>query len=114
VWLFAAIQGVAWLIPGYRIRIYCLIGALLCLLGTLATAEALYNAATLWQFDVTTGRGVSKVREHLVFDQQPWRFVFYLLVTIVVFIASTSAGLWLCWGVLSGRRAFKRWSGKFR
>ncbi|WP_095126413.1 MULTISPECIES: hypothetical protein [unclassified Pseudomonas] len=102
------------MIPNYRIRIYCCIGALFCLIVTLACAEQLHNAGTLGQFDVTTGRGVSKVREHLVFDQQPWRFGFYLLMTIAVFIASTGAGLWLCWGVLRGRRAFKRWSGKFR
>lgn len=102
------------MIPNYRIRFYCFIGALFCLMVALACAEQLYSAATLWQFDVTTGRGVSKVREHLVFDQQPWRFGFYLLMTIVVFITSTGAGLWLCSGVWRGRRAFKRWSGKFR
>lgn len=111
----SAFQGEEpYVIPNYRIRFYSLIGALLCLLGAWASADAIHSAATLWQFDVTTGRGVSKVREHLVFDQQPWRFGFYLLMTIAVFIASTGAGLWLCWGVLCGRRAFKRWSGKFR
>jgi hypothetical protein len=102
------------LIPEYRIRIYCLIGALLYLLVAWASAEQLYNAATLWQLDVTTGRGAFKSREHLVFDQQPWRFVFYLLVSIAVFIASTGAALWFLRGVLRGRQAFKRWSGKFR
>lgn len=45
------------MIPNYRIRIYCCIGALFCLIVALACAEQLHNAATLGQFDVTTGRG---------------------------------------------------------
>lgn len=101
------------MIPNYRIRAYCLFGALVCLLGSWAIAEQILHALTTCQFDAITGRRGSKVKEHFVLSQQPWRFGWYLLWHVAVLIASSGAGLVLTWGVLRGRRAFKRWHVKF-
>lgn len=101
------------MIPGYRIRIYCFIGALVFLIASWALAEEIFNALTVWQFDAITGRRHHRITEHFVFDEQPWRFGLYLLQIIVLFIVSSGAGLFLSWGVLRGRRAFKRWAAKF-
>ncbi|WP_260406210.1 hypothetical protein [Pseudomonas cichorii] len=72
------------------------------------TAE-LYDAFTLWQFDVLTGPRSDRVKEHLIFDEQPLRFLWYLLKNVVVCILFGGAGLAMAWGVLRGRKAFKRW-----
>lgn len=101
-------------IPDYRIRIYCFIAALLCLLCTWALSEHLYDALTLGQLDVMTGRSPYKIKEHFVFSEQPWRFSGYLLRDVAAFIASGCAGLWLVSGIVRGRRAFGLWRGKFR
>ncbi|AWY44194.1 hypothetical protein DKY63_31505 [Pseudomonas putida] len=100
------------MIPGYRIRIYCFIGALFCLLCSWLVAEQIYNALTLWQFDSTTGPRWHRMKEHFVYDEQPWRFGLYLLRDVAFFISASGAGLVLSWGVLRGRRAFHRWRAK--
>ncbi|MBK5529199.1 hypothetical protein JFT86_19845 [Pseudomonas sp. TH06] len=102
------------MIPDYRIRIYCFIAALLCLLCAWALSEHLYDALTLGQLDVMTGRNPHKIKEHFVFSEQPWRFSGYLLRDMAAFIASGVAGLWFVSGIVRGRRAFGRWRGKFR
>ncbi|MCV4289692.1 hypothetical protein OH708_17375 [Pseudomonas capsici] len=100
----------AFVIPGYRVRIYCFIGAFFCLgIAWAMMTDELYDAFTLWQFDVFTGPRSQRVKEHLIFDQQPVRFLFYLLKTLVIFILFGSAGLAMSWGVLRGRKTFKRW-----
>ncbi|MBC8997249.1 hypothetical protein IAI51_11975 [Pseudomonas sp. N40(2020)] len=101
------------MIPEYRLRIYCLICALLCLLCAWAVAEQLNDALNIGQFDSMTGRSPHKVKEHFVFDEQPRRFSLYLLRDIAVFIASGGAGLAFSWGALRGRRSFKRLRAKF-
>ncbi|PTT24739.1 hypothetical protein [Pseudomonas sp. HMWF021] len=97
------------MIPGYRVRIYCLIGALLCLLVAWASAEQLYTALTNGQLDALTGWRPHKTREHLALDEQPFRFTFYFLQMAASFVAFTGAGLALSWGVIRGRKAFRRW-----
>ncbi|MEN1834955.1 hypothetical protein AAIM60_18925 [Pseudomonas lijiangensis] len=72
--------------------------------------DQLYDALTLWQFDVLTGPRGERVKERLIFDEQPVRFLFYLLKTLVIFILFGGAGLAMSWGVLRGRKAFKRWN----
>jgi hypothetical protein len=99
-------------IPEFRIRIYCFIAALLCLLCSWAVAEQIYNALTIWQFYSITGRRPHQINELFVFDKQPWRFSLYLLRNVALFILSSGAGLALSWGVLRGRRAFNRWRAK--
>ncbi|MCI8210028.1 hypothetical protein AUC61_10825 [Pseudomonas sp. S25] len=97
------------MIPGYRVRIYCFIAALFCLSGAWWAGERLYDALTLWQFDALTGPRRQSVKEHLVFDDHPARFLWYLLETLAGFIFFSGAGLAMTWGVLRGRKAFKRW-----
>lgn len=62
------------MIPEYRVRIYCFIGACLCLLCARVLAEEIYDALTIWQFDSITSPLAHRVLEHFVFDEQPWRF----------------------------------------
>jgi len=96
-------------IPEYRVRIYCFLGAVFCLGCAWLAGERLNDAFTLWQFDALTGSRRQSVKEHLIFDDQPERFLWYLLETIATFIFFSGAGLAMTWGVLRGRRAFKRW-----
>ena len=98
------------MIPGYRIRIYCFFFASLFLLTAWVIGQEIYRALTIFQLKAYTGLRPYRVWEHLVFDEQPWRFSFYFVFTVAVFIFSSWAGLFLTWGVLRGRKAFKRWS----
>lgn len=97
------------MIPGYRLRVYCLIGALLCLGCSWMAMRSLTDALTMGQFDALTGPRRHTITEHLVFDDQPWRFAWYVLEYFVSLIGFGSAGLVMSWVVLRGRRAFKRW-----
>lgn len=98
------------MIPNYRIRIYCLIVAPLFLLGAWAVAQEIYSALTTFELDALTGYRYHRTTEHLVFDEQPWRFSFYLVLHVMYFLFGGWVGLFLAWGVLRGRKAFKRWS----
>ncbi|EJM80467.1 hypothetical protein PMI32_03587 [Pseudomonas sp. GM60] len=95
------------MIPGYRARIYRFIGALLFLLVAFLWALDLYNALTTWQLDALTGPRRNTINEHLVFDEQPERFVLYLLQKVLFFFLSVVVGLGMLWEALWGRRAFK-------
>lgn len=96
------------MIPGYRLRAYCLIGAVFCLGTSWAMAQHLGDALRLWQFDTLTGQRGFRTTEHLVFNDRPWRFGGYLLRDAVLCVASGGAGLAMSWVVLRGRLAFKR------
>lgn len=100
------------MIPNYRIRIYCFIGALFFLFCSWVEAEQIYNALTIGQFDTITGPRAHRINEHFVFDEQPWRFGWYLLRDVAVFVVCGGVGVVLLWGVLRGRRAFKRWGAR--
>lgn len=95
------------MIPGYRTRIYRFIGALLFLFVAFVWALDLYNALTTWQLDALTGPRRNTINEHLVFDEQPERFVFYLLQKALFFFLSVVVGLGMLWEALWGRRAYK-------
>lgn len=101
------------MIPGYRLRFYCLLGALFCLASCWVAALSLMDGLTLGQFDAVTGFRPHKIKEHLVFNEQPWRFAWYLLGQAALCVAGGGAGLALAWVVLRGRRAFKRWPQGF-
>jgi len=94
-------------IPGYRTRIYRFIGALLLLFVALVLALELYDALTTWQLDALTGPRRNTINEHLVFDEQPERFVLYLLQKVMFFILTVVVGLVMLWEALSGRRAYE-------
>ncbi|EJM88970.1 hypothetical protein D3C84_850530 [compost metagenome] len=95
------------MISGYRTRIYRFIGALLLLLVALVLALELYDALTTWQLDALTGPRRNTINEHLVFDEQPERFVLYLLQKVMFFILTVVVGLVMLWEALSGRRAYE-------
>lgn len=97
------------MIPGYRLRFYCFLGALFCLGCSWMMVQQLSDALSLWQYDALTGPRRQRVREHLIFNDQPWRFVWYVLKDLVICTGFGSAGLIMSWIVLRGRRAFKRW-----
>lgn len=99
--------------PGYRLRIYCFIGAVFCLGTCWAVLPSLGDALALGQFDTVTGRRAFRTWEHLVAHDQPWRFTLYLLRDVALSLASGSAGLAMAWVVLRGRRAFRRWPRGF-
>ncbi|WP_122585173.1 hypothetical protein [Pseudomonas viridiflava] len=96
-------------IPGYRLRFYCLVGALFYLGCAWMTAQALSDAFTYGQFDAMTGPRGHRIKEHLVFTDHPWRFGWFLLGDLLSCVGFGSAGSVMTWVVLRGRRAFKRW-----
>jgi hypothetical protein len=96
-------------IPPYRIRIYSFFGVLICLPLACLAAHTVYEAFSLWQFDAMTGPRRHTVKEHLIFEEQPWRFVWYLAEYLFIFTLLGVIGLASVWGLIGGGRPLPCW-----
>lgn len=97
------------MIPGYRIRFYCLLGVLLCGAGMVAFVSDVLEALLYQGFNAMTGWRRHRVWEHLTLSANPIRFWIYLAWSAFGAAASTYGVYKLSRGVLLGKRAYKRW-----
>jgi hypothetical protein len=94
--------------PEYRVKFYCLIGALFFLGIGLGMGFELYPALSTGELDTMTGPRSHRIREHLVYREDPLNFLISFLGDGVRCLLMTTIGLGLLWRVLRGAKAFGR------
>ncbi|MFJ4143629.1 hypothetical protein [Pseudomonas sp. NPDC089734] len=95
------------MIPEYRVKIYCLLGAFFCIGCAFFVGSELFEAMRTLELDIQTGPRSNRVKEHLIYSHEPLRFVFYFFKTSVVSMLFMIAGLCMAWRMVRGRKAFK-------
>jgi uncharacterized membrane protein len=94
--------------PEYRVKFYCLIGALFFLGIGLGMGFELYPALRTGEFDTMTGSRSQRIQVHLVYREDPLNFLINFIADAVRSLLMTTIGLGLLWRVLKGAKAFGR------
>lgn len=94
-------------IPGYRVRIYAFLFALLCLGISYAAAMDLYSGLTTGQLDVYRGPTLHRVRETVSHDLRPWRFRGAILLDILAVLLCSCGFVSMARRVILGKRSIK-------